>query len=92
MLDLGLDVNILPRKNWKSLRKPKLFFPFIQFQMENKYCILPVGRLQDVEVDIVGIKTYVDFEVIDIIGDKYYYPTLLGIYWALENYLVIDIK
>jgi len=71
MLDLGLDVNILRRKTWKSLRKPKLLSPFIQLQMENKYCILLVGRLQDVEVDIVGIKTFVDFEVIDILGDKY---------------------
>ena len=51
-----------------------------------------MGRLEDVEVDVAGVKTYTDFEVIDIMGDKNPYPTLLGIDWAFENYAVIDLK
>jgi hypothetical protein len=47
--------------------------------MINQYCIFPVGRLENVEVDVAGFKTTTDFEVIEIIGDKYPYPNLLGI-------------
>jgi hypothetical protein len=45
-----------------------------------------------VEIDVVGVKTIADFEVIEIMGDKYPYPTLLGIDWDYENYVVIDLK
>ena len=44
------------------------------------------------EIDVAGVKTVVDFEVIEIMGDKDPYPVLLGIDWAYENYAVIDIK
>lgn len=50
--------------------------------MEKQYCIIPISGLENVEVDIAGVKTYVDFELIDIIGDKYPYPSLLGIDWV----------
>jgi hypothetical protein len=60
--------------------------------MENQYCIFPVGRLENVEVDVAGVKMTVDFEVIEIMGDKDPYPALLGIDWAYENYVVIDLK
>ena len=47
--------------------------------MENQYCNFPIGRLEDVEVDVARVKTYTKFEVIDIMGDKDPYPALLGI-------------
>ena len=53
---------------------------------------MPVGRLEDVEVDIAGVKTYTDFEVIYIMGEKYPYPAFLGIDWDFENYAIIDLK
>jgi hypothetical protein len=31
--------------------------------MENQYCMFSVGRMEDVEVDVVGVKTIVYFEV-----------------------------
>ena len=92
MLDLGSDVNILPRKTWEALGRPRLAYSPIQLRMANQYCILLIGRLEGVEVDIVGVKTYTDFEVIDIMGDKDPYPTLLGIDWAFDNYAIIDLK
>jgi hypothetical protein len=92
MLDLGSDVNIFPKKTWEAMGKPKLVYSPIQLRMENQYCIFPVGRLQNVEVDLVGVKTIVDFEVIEIMGEKDPYPSLLGIDWAYENYVVIDLK
>lgn len=43
-------------------------------------------------MDVAGVKTYTEFEVIYIMGDKDPYPTLLGIDWAYENYAIIDLK
>jgi hypothetical protein len=60
MLDLGSDVNIFPKKTWEAMGNPKLVYSPIQLWMVNQYCIYPVGRLQNVEVDLVGIKTVVD--------------------------------
>ena len=53
---------------------------------------MSIGRLEGVEVNIAGVKTYTDFEVIDIMGDKDPYPALLGIDWVFENYAIIDLK
>jgi hypothetical protein len=47
--------------------------------MENQYCIFPIRRLENVEFNVVGIKTVAEFEVIEIMGDKDPYPVLLGI-------------
>ena len=47
--------------------------------MENQYYILLVGWLEDVEVDIMGVRTYVKFEVTNIMGEKDPYPALLRI-------------
>lgn len=92
MLDLGSNVNILPRKTWEAMGKPPLKYSSIHLRMVNQYCILPIGRLENVEVDLVGVKTHTKFEMIDIMGDKDPYIVLLGIDWAYENYVVIDLK
>lgn len=48
-------------------------------RMENQYFTLPIKRLENVEVDVTGVKTHTEFEVIDIMGDKDHYQALLGI-------------
>ena len=53
---------------------------------------MPIGRVEEVEVDVAGVNTYTDFEVIDVMGDKDPYPTLLGIDWDFESYVVINLK
>ena len=35
ILDLGSDVNILPKKTWEALGKPKFSYSPIQLRMEN---------------------------------------------------------
>ena len=92
MLDLGSDVNILPKKTWEALGKPRLKYSPIQLIMENQYCIFPIGRLENMEIDVAAVKTVSDFEFIEIMGDKDPYPVLLGIDWAYNNYAVIDLK
>jgi hypothetical protein len=74
------------------LGKPRLTYSSIQLRMENQYCIFPIGRLENVEIDVVGVNTVVDFEVFEIMGDKDPYPALLGIDWAYDNYVVINLK
>jgi hypothetical protein len=64
----------------------------MHLRMANQYCIFPIGRLENVEIDVARVKTVAYFEVIEIMGDKEPYPTLLGIDWAYENYAVIDLK
>jgi hypothetical protein len=80
MLDLVSYVNILPKKMWEAMGKPRLVYSLIQLHMENQYCIYLVGRLKNVvQVDLDRFKTVAGFKVIEIMGKKYPYPTLLGI-------------
>ena len=51
-----------------------------------------MGRLGQVQVDIEGLLTFADFEVIDIVDDTTPYPTLLGIDWEMENQTIIHFK
>jgi hypothetical protein len=79
MLDLGSDVNILPKKTWEDLGKPQLTYYPIQLRMANRYCIFPIGILENVEIDVARVNTVAYFEVIKIMGDKDPYRALLGI-------------
>jgi hypothetical protein len=92
MLDLGSDVNILPKNTWEALGKLQLTYSLIQLRMANQYCIFPIGRLENVEIDVAVVKNVANFEVIEIMGDKDPYHALLGINWAYENYALIDLK
>jgi hypothetical protein len=48
--------------------------------------------LEHVPVDIDGVRTLADFEVIEIVDDSCPYPALLGIDWAFNNSTVVDLK
>ena len=43
-------------------------------------------------VEVEGMNTYVDFDVIKIIDEGSSYPTLLGIGWANDNLAMIKFK
>ena len=43
-------------------------------------------------MDINRVRTFVDFEVIKIVDDSFPYPALLGIDWAFNNSIVVDLK
>jgi len=51
-----------------------------------------MGRLQGVTVDIEGVSTLVDFEVIEIVDDNNPFPTLMGIVWAIHMNGIINMK
>ena len=71
---------------------PKLVYSPIQLHMTNKYCIYPIGRTQNVWLDLANIKTIIDFEVIEIMGEKDPYLDLSGILWDYDNFSIIELK
>ena len=52
----------------------------------------PFGRLDHVPVDIDGVRTFADFEVIDIVDHSCPYPALLGIDWDFDNFTIVSQK
>jgi hypothetical protein len=60
--------------------------------MANQQTVIPFGRLENFSVDIDKVRTFVDFEVIDIVDDSFPYLSLLGINWAFNNSTVVDLK
>ena len=92
ILDLGLDVNVLPKKTWYRMGEPKLEWSTIQLHMANQQKIIPLGRLSQVVVNIEGVKVMENFEVIQILDDIDPYPTMLGLDWAIDMDGVINLK
>ena len=43
-------------------------------------------------VEVEGLRTYADFEIINIVDDTNTYPSLLGIDWAIYNQMIIKLK
>ena len=48
--------------------------------------------MSQVPVDIEGLHTFSDFEVINIVDDTNPYLALLGIDWAIDNQTIINFK
>lgn len=51
-----------------------------------------MGRLCGIIVDIEGILTIVDFEVIEIVDDINPYLVLFGLDWDFDNFLIINLR
>jgi hypothetical protein len=92
ILDLGSVVNVLPKKTWKCMGEPILGYSPVQLKLENQHIVLPIGRLKGVTVDLDGVHTKADFEVIKIVDDTKPYPILLGLDWEFENQAIINLK
>jgi hypothetical protein len=92
VLDLGLEVNVMTKKTWALMGKPKLIYSPIRLRMANHQDVSPFGRQEHVPAEINRVRTFADFEVIEIVDDSCPYPTLLGIDWAFNNSTVVDLK
>ena len=64
----------------------------VQLKLENRHRVLPIGRLKGVTIDLDGVHTKVDFEVIEIVDDTTPYSTLLGLDWGFDNQAIINLK
>jgi hypothetical protein len=85
ILNLGSEVNVLPKKTWKCMGEPTLGYSPIQLTLANQQRVLPIGILRGVKVDLNGVCTKEDFEVIEIVDGTTPYPTLLGLDWVFDN-------
>lgn len=85
-------MNVMPKQTWKCMGRPVLQWSPIQLRMVNQQKIILVGRLQGITVDIEGVSTLVDFEVIKIVDDNNPHPALLGIDYATNMNEVINLK
>ena len=92
VLDLGFEVNVMTKQTWEIIAKPKLTFSPIQLRLANQEKVIPLGHLSSVPVDLDGVHNLANFEDIEIIDDSTLYPALLGIDWAFENQVIVNLK
>ena len=69
-----------------------MVWSLVQLQLENKARVSSIGRVSHLLVEVEGLKTYVDFDVIEIIDESNSYLVLLGFAWANDNLAVINFK
>jgi hypothetical protein len=67
ILDLGCEVNVLPKKTWKCMGEPALGYSLVQLKLANQGKVLPIGILKGVTIDLDGVCTMEDFEVVEIV-------------------------
>jgi hypothetical protein len=91
-LDLGYDMNILSIFFCELMGKPNLVWSPIQLSLANQYKVYPIGKLEQVEVNIDGVRTKGNFELIKIMDELDPYPTLLGIDWEFDNNAIPNLK
>jgi len=72
--------------------EPALGYSPIQSKLENQYRVIPIGRMKEITVDLDGLCTMADFEVIDRVDNSTPYPTLLGLDWEFDNKDIINLK
>jgi hypothetical protein len=92
ILDLGSEVNVLPKKTWQCMGEPTLGYLLVHLKLANQHKVLLIGRLKGVIVDLDGVRIKADFNVIEIVDDTIPYPTLLGVDWAFDNQSIINLK
>jgi hypothetical protein len=61
ILDLGSEVNVLPKKTWKCMGEPTLGYSHVQLKLSNQHRVLPIGSLKGVTVDLDGVHTKTNF-------------------------------
>ena len=67
ILDLGSEVNVLPKNTWQCMGEPTLGYSIVQLKLSNQHRVLPIGTLKGVMIDLDGVRTKADFEVIEIV-------------------------
>jgi hypothetical protein len=92
ILDFGSEVNLLPKKTCQCVEEPTLGYSHVQLKLENQHRVLLIGRLKGVIVDMDGVCTKDDFEVIEIVDVKTPYLALLGLEWSFDNQEIINLK
>ena len=64
----------------------------VQLRLANQAKVHPIGQVSNLVVDIEGMKTHANFDVIEVVGDRSSYPALLGIGWDNDSMEIINFK
>jgi hypothetical protein len=88
ILDLGYEFNVLPNNTWQCMGEPTLGYSSVQLKLANQHRVLSIRRLKGVTIDLDGVRTKVDFKVIEIVDET----TLLGLDWEFDNQSIIKLK
>jgi hypothetical protein len=64
----------------------------VQLRLANQHKIVPIGQLLGVPMNIDGVHSIAYFKVIEIVDNSQPYPMLMGLEWAFENHVIINMK
>ena len=67
ILDLGSDVNIPKKQTWKKMGSPMLSLYPVQLPLANQARVMSIGRVPYLAVEVEGMKTYANFDVIEVV-------------------------
>jgi hypothetical protein len=65
--------------------KPKLVWSLVHLSLTSQHKIVLSGRLMGVLVNIDGVCSVENFEVIEIVDGSQPYPSLIGLEWEFYN-------
>jgi hypothetical protein len=92
ILDLGFESNVLPNKTWQCMGEPTLGYSPFHLKLVNQHRVLPIRRLKGVTIDMDGVLTKDDFQVIEIMDGTTPYPTFIVLDWEFDNKSIKKIK
>ena len=92
ILDMGSYVNILKKLTWKNMGRPTLGWSPMQLRLANQAKVQPIEHISHLVVDVEGMKTYVDFDVIEVLDGEGSYPAFFWTIWANDSMAVIKFK
>ena len=67
ILDLGSHVNILKKQPWQNMGRTTLGWSLMQSRLANQAKVQPIGHVSHLVVDLEGMKTYADFDMIEVV-------------------------
>ena len=89
---LGSDVNILTKQTWQLMGNLTLGWLAVHLRLANQEKVHPISHISNLVVDIEGMKTHADFNVIEVVEVGGSYHTLLGIWWDNDSMEFINFK
>ena len=72
--------------------KSMLVWSPVKLRLANQVKVQPIGCISNLVVDIEGMKTHADFDVIEVVEDGGSYPALLGIGWDNDSMEITNFK
>lgn len=93
MLDLGVDINLLPTGRWKQLGYPPLELTQYNISLANGSLVWYLGLLGDMLIYFLRITSVVTFDMIDMANtENLKYIILLDLEWFIDINRIINNK